>query len=250
MLAAVVIGALVVVAVVLTRDDSPSLPHFAEKRPAFATITMRATFDSVVGDTTVIESESDAGAQVVHIKGSQESGSLTATPTVEAFEFIVSADEFWFYDTPTSQWVKAARSDASGYLQLSLPMVTLMVSDYVPDALRRYTTLVSVSDETVRTRELKVYDLRINAVAYQNASPDDYEEWALRVGLTEAKRNLSLELSVDADGVVWRVRSIGSTSTGLSLGDFEQFVMELSEQTFEPPYPDSYFDEATGTQVG
>ena len=232
------------------KDDPPGLPHLVEQRPDFATIELRATFGQVTGDSIVYTSASDPAGTVVHVKGSEQTGSLTLNPTVESFELIVSADELWLYDNRTSRWIKSAAPDAETYAQASLPMVTLMLSEYVPDSLRPYVTVVSVTDETVRTRELKVYDLRLNVVAYEKSGAADYQQWADRLGIVEAKRNTSLELSVDADGVVWRVRSVGSIETGLTVSDFEQFVMQLSQRPFEPPYPDTYFDEATGQKVG
>lgn len=232
------------------KDDPPKFPTFTEVRPTFGTIRVRTDLQEMLGNSFTMTTESDAAGSVVHVSGVQSD--ITVNNGVgTTFELIVSADEYWSYSPDDATWVKFAQPDANVYTEARYPLATLMVSDYVPDSLRPYVTLVKTTDETVSGQAVKVYDLRLDVAAYQKSGAADYQQWADNLGITTAEANTTLELAVDANGVVWRMRSFETLGTTASrTSTYEQLLEKLLPEQFVPEYPTSYYDEATGQQVG
>ena len=248
-----VVLALVVTSIVvrILQPDPPSLPRIAEQRPSFQTIRVSTSFSKLGGQGDTYTTESDANGKVLHIKGSENSSSFDPNPTSTLFEFILAADETWSFDYEHDIWVKAAEGDTAFYEENQAAVTTLMLSDYVPDTLRPYVTVKSIKDDTVFGHVVKVYDMRLDVPAYRDSKAADYQQWRARMGIDAPKRNTTLTLSVDANGVVWRMQSYSSLgASGANASTYERRVEELSATKFQPPYPDTYFDNGTGRQVG
>lgn len=256
LIAAGVVVLLVVVGLVVNgmlAKDPPSLPRFTEVRPTYGTIRMTITYSEQLGDGYSFISESNADAEVVHIAGSQSPDLLNGETTPTKFEYLVAADELWVYDFGQHTWMKAARPDADFYATASAPAVSLMFSDYIPESLRPYVSIEDVAEETVSGHKVKVYDLRLDLASYFNTGTDEYAPWAARMGIDKPAANSTMELAVDPDGVVWRMRSFSTMSLGQTQArdtDYEQVVTALLPGEFRPEYPTTYFDEATNQQVG
>lgn len=237
----------------LTSKDPPSLPHFTEVRPTYGTIHMSVTYSEQLGSASYYAAESNAQADVVHIVGQDRPSPIDTTAQTTNFEYIVSADEFWAYDFGQAMWMKAASPSAEGYGSVKTVLTTLMFSEYVPDSLRPYISIKGVTEEKVSVHDVTVYDLRLDVVAYHDSGAADYDAWAERMGIDEPTANTTLELAVDNDGVVWRMRSFSTLSLGQSQTrntDYEQVVTALLPQEYQPDYPSRYFDEASNQEIG
>ena len=232
------------------QKDPATFPKFSEQRPSFGTIRVRTDYKEMLGQGYTTTTQSNAQGSVVHVKGVETASPLDDT-TGGPFEAIVSEDELWAYNDENSTWVKRAEPDADVFLSARYPLATLMASDYVPDSLRPFVTVKSVTEETVSGQAVTVYDLRLNVADYADSDAADYQQWADNLGITDPQANTTLELAVDQQGVVWRMRSFSTLgTTNAQSTTFEQLVETLLPEEFEPPYPDSYFDEASGQQVG
>jgi len=248
-----VVLALVVTSIVvrILQPDPPSLPHFNEQRPAYGTIHLHTKLSQLGGTSEDYITDSNDTGSVVYIKGSDQASVLDPNPTVTQFEYILSAKELWMFSTEDDMWVKTAEPDNEFYVANSNPVTMLMVSDYVPESLRKYLKVKSIEDGKVGSHTVKVYDMRLDVPAYRDSKSPDYQPWADRMGITVAKRNTTLELSVDANGVVWRMRSFSTIgTTGSNSATLDQWIEDLSTDKFQPPYPDTYYDEATGRTIG
>ena len=233
-------------------DDDSAVPRFTEVRPAAGTIRVRTDVDETLAGNTSYVIESDLQGTVLHVVGSTSGNPLdTDTSDAGTFELIVSSTELWSYDPTSSVWIRAATPDAGLHTDASVAVRTLMFSEYVPDSLRKFVTVVKVSEDVVSGKSVKVYDMRVDAPGYQRSNAADYADWAARLGIEEAEENTTLELSVDENGVVWRMSSYDTLgTTGSKLDSYTQVVEEISTSTYQPPFPTTYFDEATGQMVG
>ena len=252
----VVVVLLVVVGLVLNSvltKDPPSLPHFTEQRPAYGTIHMTVTYSEQTGPEVSYTSESNASADVVHIVGVEKPGVLDYTSPDTKFEYIVSADEFWVYDFGQELWMKGMTPDAGSYAAARDTVTTLMFSEYIPESLRPYVAIEDVTDDTVSGHEVTVYDLRLDLASYHNSGAAEYDEWATRLGIEKPAANTTMELSVDDNGVVWRMRSFSTSGQGQAQWrstDYEQIVDALLPADYRPVYPSTYYDEASNEVVG
>lgn len=233
------------------QKDPATFPKFDERRPSYGTIRIRNTITESFTASYTATTQSNGDGSVIHVEGIDTTGLVGVDATSTQFEAIVSADELWVYDDTSSTWVKRAGPDASIFADAGYPLATLMASDYVPDSLRPFVTVKSVTEEKISGHDVTVYDLRLNLADYADSGAADYDEWAENLGITDPKVNTTLELAVDEDGVVWRMRSFSTLgATEVRSDTFEQLLEQLLPEEFEPPYPDTYFDEATGQQVG
>lgn len=244
-----VVGAVVAAVVAVSRsDDPPSVPRLTETRPAYGTVQVTVTISEISDPTLTYVVESDPAGGVMSVSGSDLGAPLDPTASATPFEAIVSNDAFWSYDFESSVWVKGP-PDAATYSELNGLVTTVMLSEFLPDALREFTALLTESDDTVSGHAVTVYDLRLNLPAFQREKPSEYQAWAARLGITEAFANTAIELSVDADGVVWRMSSSDVTDAGLRTSTYEQ-VMKLLPADYQQDYPTTYYDDVSGQMVG
>lgn len=248
-LALVGVGAVVAGVVALSgANDPPSVPRLTETRPAYGSVQADVSIWDMSGPTISYVVKSDAAGATVSVTGSELADPLNPTSSATPFEFIVSTDAFWNYDFENSMWVKGL-PDAATYTEINGLVTTVMLSEYLPDALREYTRVLDEKDDTVNGHAVTVYDLRLNLPAFQREKPSEYQAWATRLGISEALANTAIELAVDEDGVVWRMTSSDVTDSGLRTSTYEQ-VMKLLPASYQPDYPTSYYDEASGQMVG
>lgn len=248
-LALVVVGAVVAGVVALSgANDTPSVPRLTETRPAYGSVQVDVSIWDMSGPTLSYVVKSDAAGTAVSVSGSERVDPLNPTSSATSFEFIVTNDAFWNYDFENTVWVKGL-PDAATYIELNGLVTTVMLSEYLPDALRDYTRVLEEKDDTVNGHAVTVYDLRLDLPAFEREKPSEYQAWATRLGISEALANTAIELAVDDDGVVWRMKSSDVTTTGLHTSTYEQ-VMKLLPADYQPTYPTTYYDEVSGQLVG
>jgi hypothetical protein len=198
LLAAIVVGAVVAAVVgvraMLRLDD---LPTYGADRPDFGTVSMRTE----IGNRATVEIT--ANADRTHYLGVVDgpSGRVEIVRVPGAT-----------YGADAAERVREQSVAAATEVGTALDLAGLLIfSDVVPDEAREYTSLDSRANVVIDGRELRQLELHVDDAAFRRADPEAYRDWRV---LTRAPARpdllsdgVQLVVSVDDDGVVWRMDS-------------------------------------------
>ena len=193
-----VVGAVTAVRFVLDRDeadDEQSLPVSIGPAPSFVS----ATFDvTVAAGSAQVRVDSPRHLRDFAITSSDADvdGLHVITDGVSAF--VQQSDGPWVLGPPTDLWLLLRVHDDV--------FDVLTINDVLPSQLRPFTDVADAVDVAGGGRTAVRYTVSIAVDRFRDQQRIAYGIWRDRFGLVvDADDSVTLELAVDAQGVVWQI---------------------------------------------
>jgi len=208
------------------------LPTFSGPRPEYGSVTKEMTQSGfqahVVADSsmTVFDWTVDSGAESINA------------------QHIMGSDRFVFVQTPDGTWYRGARGLEAD--QLAHIGGFVWFNDFLPGELRPFVKVVDSSDTTAGGHSATRYQLTFDMDSFAAADPAAHGSYVALYGVEPAGL-LNVSVTVDGDGVIWRMETWDSVSPT------DKTIVRIISLSSELPvvsYPTTFVDGATGNLIG
>lgn len=232
LLVVIALGGVVAVRFVLDRDDTAndrSLPFSAGPQPTFVS----ATFEVTTADgSATVGVDAPRHLREFSITSTDTDVDGLHVITDGAGAFVQQSGGAWVLGPPTDLWLLMRVHDSV--------FDVLTIDDVLPAQVRSFSDVVDAVDVSGGGRTAVRYTVSIAVDRFRERERIAYGIWRDRFGFaTDDDDTITLDLAVDAQGVVWQI--VAPTIT-VALHDYSADPLSID-------YPDAYTD-AAGSPTG
>jgi hypothetical protein len=236
--AASIVTGLFMVSRITAATDSPALPVYDTVRPSHGTVTL------------VGEGEDAGGPFSYEATTNADSSAFRITGTFDGMPFgVVGSPEGVFTRSGAGGWVRLDGVDDAEIqrhvdaTRAAVGVVRVPIyTDFVPASARPFVEVHDQRDVVIDGRSLRRIELVVDVADFERSDPRTFDRWVSSLDLSPADdraEHVRVVLSVDAEGVVWRVESWADEGghrfrEDLVAWDDAEFVPEIPATTEVP----------------
>lgn len=213
--------------------EDDTLPRYTALPPSFGTATYHLVIDDGVDARVTFNGDgSQVWFEFFPFSAVTPDSSLLANPGAT------------FVRDSVQGWVLADVQGSSQFSADLTPLRMMTFGQFVPEELRSYVKVEAHRTLTLSGREVDEYSLQFDVAAMRAKNESLTQLWTSQLGMTPGASFALMTLSVDAQGVVWKVVSDDPA------GPDAAWTLEfLGQEQFAVQFPTTYYNAVTGEQV-